>query len=136
MQRRHLALWCLDIDSLIIADSPRTIITYLCIQIIPEHSTIIIILLHSVQDLYYDFHPEAGILFASIPDFADYYEEEESNNQGIECMRLLNEIFGDFDQLLTDKRFQSIEKIKTIGSTYMVASGVNQKTVSKCSFKI
>ncbi len=66
------------------------------------------ILLHWVQDLYYDFHPEAGILFASIPDFADYYKEEESNNQGIECMRLLNEIFGDFDQLLTDKRFQSI----------------------------
>ncbi len=91
------------------------------------------ILLHWVQDLYYDFHPEAGILFASIPDFADYYEEYESNNQGIECMRLLNEIFGDFDQLVTDKKFHSIEKIKTIGSTYMVASGVNQKTVSKCS---
>ena len=85
--------------------------------------------MHYTQDLYYDYHPEAGILFASIPDFAEYYEEEECNKQGIECMRLLNEIFGDFDQLLTDKRFQCIEKIKTIGSTYMVASGVNQKQV-------
>ena len=83
-----------------------------------------------LQDLYYDFHREAGILFASIPDFADYYEEEEANNQGIECMRLLNEIFGDFDQLLTDERFSCIEKIKTIGSTYMVASGVNQNKVN------
>lgn len=82
-----------------------------------------------MQDLYYDFHPETGILFASIPDFADYYEEEEVNNQGIECMRLLNEIFGDFDQLLTEDRFECIEKIKTIGSTYMVASGVNKKKV-------
>ena len=82
-----------------------------------------------LQDLYYDFHPEAGILFASIPDFAEYYEEEEANNQGIECMRLLNEIFGDFDQLLSDERFSCIEKIKTIGSTYMVASGVNRDKV-------
>ena len=82
-----------------------------------------------IQDLYYDFHPEAGILFASIPDFAEYYEEEEVNKQGIECMRLLNEIFGDFDQLLSDERFSCIEKIKTIGSTYMVASGVNRDKV-------
>lgn len=87
-------------------------------------------MLYIIQDLYYDFHPEAGILFASIPDFGDYYEEEEANNQGIECMRLLNEIFGDFDQLLGSKSFQCIEKIKTIGSTYMVASGVNQRTVN------
>ena len=68
-------------------------------------------------------------MFASSPDFAEYYEERETNNQGLECMRLLNEIFADFDQLLSEKRFQCIEKIKTIGSTYMVASGVNQKKV-------
>ncbi|XP_064383390.1 adenylate cyclase type 2-like [Halichondria panicea] len=84
---------------------------------------------HESMDLYYDSHPEAGVLFASIPDFADYYNEDEENNQGIECMRLLNEIFADFDDLLSDKRFNCIEKIKTIGSTYMVASGVNQNKV-------
>ncbi len=47
-------------------------------------------------------------------------------------MRLLNEIFADFDDLLSDKRFNCIEKIKTIGSTYMVASGVNQNKVGAC----
>ena len=57
-------------------------------------------------------------MFASIPGFAEYYEELDVNNQGIECMRLLNEIFADFDQLLTEERFHCIEKIKTIGSTY------------------
>ena len=51
-------------------------------------------------------------------------------------MRLLNEIFGDFDQLLAEKRFQCIEKIKTIGSTYMVASGVNLKNVGHTFGKI
>ena len=69
-------------------------------------------------------------MFASISGFfADYYEELDVNRQGIECIRLLNEIVADFDQLLTEERFHCIEKIKTIGSTYMVASGVNQKKV-------
>ena len=83
------------------------------------------------QDLYSNYHPEAGVLFASIPDFADYYEEGDSSHQGIECMRLLNEIFADFDELLTEERFKCIEKIKTIGSTYMVASGVNLTEVCR-----
>ena len=64
-------------------------------------------------------------MFASIPSFSEYYEESNVNNQGIECMRLLNEIIADFDLLLTEERFRSIEKIKTIGSTYMVVSGAN-----------
>ncbi len=68
-------------------------------------------------------------MFASIPGFSEFYEELDTNNQGIECLRLLNEIFADFDQLLTEERFQCIEKIKAIGSTYMVASGVNRKQV-------
>lgn len=32
---------------------------------------------------------------------------------------------ADFDELLDEKRFACIEKIKTIGSTYMAASGLN-----------
>lgn len=32
---------------------------------------------------------------------------------------------ADFDELLDEKRFDCIEKIKTIGSTYMAASGLN-----------
>lgn len=36
-------------------------------------------------------------------------------------MQVLNEIICDFDQLLSFPCFRSIEKIKTIGSTYMAA---------------
>ena len=70
-------------------------------------------------------------MFASIPSFSEYYEESTVNNQGIECMRLLNEIIADFDQLLTEERFRCIEKIKTIGSTYMVVSGANNMVSHK-----
>ncbi len=31
----------------------------------------------------------------------------------------------DFDQILDDEKYSSIEKIKTMGSTYMAASGIN-----------
>ena len=31
----------------------------------------------------------------------------------------------DFDELLDESRFASIEKIKSIGSTYMAVSGLN-----------
>lgn len=43
----------------------------------------------------------------------------------------------DFDELLDEERFDSIEKIKTVGSTYMAASGLNpSKKVSFIANKI
>ena len=38
---------------------------------------------------------------------------------------LLPLISVDFDEILDDDKFRSLEKIKTIGSTYMVASGIS-----------
>ena len=49
--------------------------------------------------------------------------ELEANNEGVECLRLLNEIIADFDEILEEEKFKSIDKIKTVGSTYMAASG-------------
>ena len=49
--------------------------------------------------------------------------ELESNNEGVECLRLLNEIIADFDEILEEDNFQCIEKIKSTGATYMAASG-------------
>ena len=66
-------------------------------------------------------------MFASIPEFGNYYEELAANKMGIECMRVLNEIIADFDQVLHQGQFLGLEKIKTIGSTYMVASGLKVK---------
>ena len=48
----------------------------------------------------------------------------------VECIRLLNEIIVDFDELLDDEKFRNVEKIKTIGSTYMAASGISP--IGKC----
>lgn len=38
-------------------------------------------------------------MFASLPNFADFYTEESINNGGIECLRFLNEIISDFDSV-------------------------------------
>lgn len=38
-------------------------------------------------------------MFACINNFAEFYNECQGNNQGIECIRLLNEIIIEFDQV-------------------------------------
>ncbi|XP_033156071.1 adenylate cyclase type 3 isoform X3 [Drosophila mauritiana] len=84
----------------------------------------------SHDDLYSQSYAEVGVLFASMPNFSDFYSEETVNNQGLECLRFLNEVISDFDALLELPQFQDIIKIKTIGSTYMAASGINlQRTL-------
>ncbi|XP_078072216.1 adenylate cyclase type 8 isoform X1 [Mustelus asterias] len=77
------------------------------------------------DELYSQSYDSVAVMFASIPGFADFYSQTEMNNQGVECLRLLNEIIADFDELLVEERFQDIEKIKTIGSTYMAVSGLS-----------
>jgi len=75
------------------------------------------------EDLFAEARANAGVLFASIPNFTEFYSEDV--NEGVECIRLLNEIIVDFDELLDDEKFRNVEKIKTIGSTYMAASGIS-----------
>uniref|UniRef100_A0AAY4BPZ2 Adenylate cyclase type 3 n=1 Tax=Denticeps clupeoides TaxID=299321 RepID=A0AAY4BPZ2_9TELE len=80
------------------------------------------------EELYSQGYDEIGVMFASIPNFSDFYTEEGINNGGIECLRILNEIISDFDSLLDRPEFRCITKIKTIGSTYMAASGVTPES--------
>ncbi|XP_060111994.1 adenylate cyclase type 4 isoform X1 [Heteronotia binoei] len=81
--------------------------------------------LRNEQDLYHQSCECACVLFASIPDFKEFYSESNVNREGLECLRLLNEIIADFDELLLKPKFSGVEKIKTIGSTYMAATGLN-----------
>ncbi|KAJ8283538.1 hypothetical protein COCON_G00023880 [Conger conger] len=76
-----------------------------------------------VTQSYSKNHDHAGVIFASIVNFSEFYEE--SYEGGKECYRVLNELIGDFDELLRRPAFHSVEKIKTIGATYMAASGLN-----------
>ncbi|KAI1705680.1 adenylate and guanylate cyclase catalytic domain-containing protein [Ditylenchus destructor] len=75
-------------------------------------------------ELYSEAREHACIIFVTITEFSKFYTELDANNEGVECLRLLNEIIADFDELLSRAEFSCIEKIKTISTTYMAASGL------------
>ncbi|XP_063285253.1 adenylate cyclase type 5 [Pelobates fuscus] len=83
------------------------------------------------DELYYQSCECVAVMFASISNFSEFYVELEANNEGVECLRLLNEIIADFDEIISEDEFRQLEKIKTIGSTYMAASGLNDTTYDK-----
>ncbi|XP_038050388.1 adenylate cyclase type 2-like isoform X2 [Patiria miniata] len=85
------------------------------------------------DELYHQFYNVVAVMFASIPNFKEFYTESDVNNEGLECLRLLNEIIADFDELLSKPKYCCIEKIKTIGSTYMAAAGLQQHESSGTS---
>ena len=74
---------------------------------------------------YSENHRQAGILFASLVNFNEMYDE--SYLGGREYLRVLNELISDFDELLGQPQFLNVDKIKTIGSTFMAASGLNSE---------
>eukprot|EP00057_Strongylocentrotus_purpuratus_P009849 XP_011664323.1 PREDICTED: adenylate cyclase type 5 isoform X2 [Strongylocentrotus purpuratus] len=83
------------------------------------------------MDLYHRDNDFVAVMFASISNFSEFYVELEANNEGVECLRLLNEIIHDFDEIIGKNDFVQIEKIKTIGYTYMAASGLTEETFDK-----
>lgn len=72
---------------------------------------------------YSENHHDVAIIFASLINFNELYDE--SYLGGREYLRVLNELIGDFDELLSRPEFECVEKIKTIGSTFMAASGLD-----------
>ncbi|XP_040564772.1 adenylate cyclase type 9 isoform X2 [Lepeophtheirus salmonis] len=72
---------------------------------------------------YSENHLAVGIIFASLVNFNELYDE--SYMGGKEYLRVLNELISDFDEILDRPEFSNVEKIKTIGSTLMAASGLN-----------
>uniref|UniRef100_A0A672YTC8 adenylate cyclase n=1 Tax=Sphaeramia orbicularis TaxID=375764 RepID=A0A672YTC8_9TELE len=76
------------------------------------------------DEIYSQSYDEVGVMFASIAGFNEYFEQKEIKHEGVDCLRLLNEIIAGFDELLEESYFHYVEKIKTIGSCYMAASGL------------
>ncbi|KFD63408.1 hypothetical protein M514_08325 [Trichuris suis] len=72
---------------------------------------------------YSENHEMIAVLFASIVNWNEMYEETYEG--GREFLRVLNELISDFDELLDRPEFIQVEKIKTIGPTYMAAAGLN-----------
>jgi adenylate cyclase len=69
------------------------------------------------EALIADGSPEVGVLFADIAGFTPL----SATMAPEDLVRLLNEVFSVFDGLAVDL---GLEKIKTIGDAYMVASGL------------
>ncbi|KHN76453.1 Adenylate cyclase type 1 [Toxocara canis] len=87
-----------------------------------------------IDELYAKGHDNVCVMFASIPNFKDFWGQWDTSRK-LECLRLLNEIICEFDKLLSKPKFSSIEKIKTVASTYMAAAGLNeQETLDDCDF--
>lgn len=53
----------------------------------------------SQQELYHERYSCIAVMFASIPNYKEFYDENDVNKQGLECLRLLNEIICDFDKV-------------------------------------
>lgn len=70
-----------------------------------KHSTVLFylnafyLIFFNIQELYNQSYSKVGVVFASIPNFHEFYMELDGNNQGMECLRLLNEIIADFDEV-------------------------------------
>ncbi|CAF0948730.1 unnamed protein product [Rotaria sordida] len=88
-------------------------------NILPEH---VIEPLRLRGGSYSRNHPCVGVLFASLINFHVMYEEQYEG--GKFYARILNEFYGDIEELFLEPRFAKIEKIKTIGATFMAASGL------------
>ncbi|CAM1298160.1 ADCY7 (predicted) [Pycnogonum litorale] len=93
-------------------------------NILPAHVAVHFLCKTQETQLYHERYDNIAVMFASIPNYKEFYDETDVNKQGLECLRLLNEIICDFDKLLSKPKFSCVEKIKTIGSTYMAASGL------------
>lgn len=76
--------------------------------------------LRTSGEMIADEYDSASILFADIADFTPLTAALEPN----EVVNLLNEVFTAFDRLVEAR---NLEKIKTIGDSYMVAAGVPVK---------
>jgi len=82
-------------------------------NILPEHVASFYLSHEMSDDIYSKSHDLCGVMFASIPNFKDFYSEDVENGKA--CIRVLNEIICDFDALLDEPRFATVEKIKTVG---------------------
>lgn len=61
------------------------------------------------DELYYQSCECVAVMFASISNFSEFYVELEANNEGVECLRLLNEIIADFDEV-SRRKFVLLKK--------------------------
>ena len=68
-------------------------------------------------------HSEAAVLFSTIDGFHNLYKRVSA----IQLVEFLSGIFDEFDELV---RFHGIEKVNTLGTNYVVATGIAGTTIA------
>ena len=63
------------------------------------HSCVLFLQWFHLQGFYNQKYDDVCVMFASLPQFKEFYEETDVNKSGLECMRLLNEIISEFDKV-------------------------------------
>ncbi|MEQ2170160.1 hypothetical protein GOODEAATRI_032461, partial [Goodea atripinnis] len=71
------------------------------------------------EELYSQSYDEVGVMFASVAGFDEYFEQKEVKHEEVDLV-----VFLSTNKLLEESYFHYVEKIKTIGSCYMAASGL------------
>lgn len=61
------------------------------------------------DELYYQSCECVAVMFASISNFSEFYVELEGNNEGVECLRLLNEMIADFDEVRRNGKVKTVD---------------------------
>lgn len=79
------------------------------------------------DELYYQSCECVAVMFASISNFSEFYVELEGNNEGVECLRLLNEIIADFDEV-TKRRSDAL--------SYYLTLRLNTKRAMMCCIQV
>lgn len=69
-------------------------------NILPAHVAEHFLAWRDTQELYHERYSFIAVMFASIPNYKEFYDESDVNKQGLECLRLLNEIICEFDKVL------------------------------------
>ena len=68
-------------------------------NILPAHVAEHFLASRDTQELYHERYSCIAVMFASIPNYKEFYDESDVNKQGLECLRLLNEIICEFDKV-------------------------------------
>lgn len=63
------------------------------------------------QDLYSQSYDCVCVMFASVPQFKEFYSESSANNDGLECLRFLNEIISDFDEVWGKRQWVQVRNL-------------------------
>lgn len=54
----------------------------------------------SADQLYHESYDSCAVMFASIPNYSQFYSENYLNDEGLKCLLLLNEVILNFDQVI------------------------------------